>query len=259
MKKITTISICACMAIAAGSFTSCKKNNNNNNTTPTTPTTSSTTPPTPTPSGVDGALVSLLMNVTTVTAGFPVTVSTGTALAVFYSPAGSTTMVDGGAVSVNGFSLTKQSNNSYIKTIEAGMTTMDLNFSTDNSNWSVGGAGSVPAFTYNHSVTFPEFTGTVPDSVVRSAGVTIALTGKVNAADSVLLFIAAGSKSITRTVAGSASSVTISASDLSGWSAVSDKSAVLEVVPYKVTMSAQGGKNYAFIKEYAAVKNINIL
>jgi hypothetical protein len=167
-------------------------------------------------------------------------------------------MVDGGAVSVNTFALTKQSNNSYFKTAGMGMTPADLDFDSDNSNWSVGGAGSVPAFTYNHSVAFPDFTGTVPDSIPRANALTVSLSGKVSNADSVILLVAAGSTSVYRTVAGTASSVSIPAADLATLPMVTNKSAIVEVVPYRVTVSTHGGKHYAFIKEYAAVKSVNV-
>ncbi len=253
MKKSTTITFSAFIAIAVA-FSACKKSSS----TSVTPTTTTSTP-SPTVADVDGGLVSLKVKVTTVTAGVPFTLVTETGLATFFSATGNnSSFVDGGTVSVNSNSLDKQSNNSYLKTASLGMTPADLGFGTNSSNWSVGGAGSVPAFTYNDNAAFPDFTGTVPDSVVRSAGVTISLGGNTTNADSVLLFIASGSKSITRTFAGTATSATLSSSDLSAFSAVSDKSAIMEVVPYRYTVNTQGGKKYAFIKELAVVKSINI-
>jgi hypothetical protein len=257
MKKITTISILAFLAIS-GAVTSCKKSSSTTPApTPTTPTSSGTTP-SPAMGNVDGGFVSLRTEMTTVTAGIPFAITSETGLATFFTATGNNSaFIDGGAVSVNTNVLAKQSNNSYLKLASIGMTPTDLSFSS-GSNWSIGGAGSVPAFTFNHTVAFPTFTGTLPDSIVRSSGITVSLSGKVSNADSVILFVAQGSKYVSRTVAGSASSVSISATDLASLGVVTDKSAVLEVVPYRVTLHTQGSKTYAFIKELASVKNINI-
>jgi hypothetical protein len=257
MKKLTIISIAACVAMAS-MFSSCKKSSSTKTTPTPTPTPTSSTP-TPTPSNVDGALVSLKLDAITVAAGTPYAVTSEIGAASFFSATGSnTSYVDAGTVSVNSNALDKQTNNTYTKTATIGQTPSDLGYSTNNSNWSVGGAGSVPAFTHNDNATFPTFTGTVPDSITRSAGVTVALTGNVNAADSVILFVVQGSTTIMRTVTGSAASVSIAASDLSGLAVVTDKSAIIEVIPYHVSTSTQGSKTYAFIKEYAYVKTINI-
>lgn len=255
MKKLISIPVIAAVVLT-GTLGSCTKKT----TTPTTPTTttSSTTTPTPAVGSVDGVLVSLRLDVVTVTMGIPVSISNENATASFYTATGGTTMADAGAVSVNSIALAKQSNNTYYKTSGVGMTPADLDFNSNNSNWSVAGAGGVAGFTYNHSVSFPDFTGTVPDSIARASSLTVSLSGKVSNADSVILFIAAGSSSVYRTVSGSATSVTIPASELSALPVVTNKTAIVEVVPYRVTMSTQGGKNYAFIKEYAAVKMVNI-
>ncbi len=226
--------------------------------TPTPTPTSPSSTPTPTVASVDGALVSLRLDVTTVTAGIPISITTESALASFYSTTGGTTMIDAGTVSVNSLSLEKQSSNSYYKTATIGMTPSTLSFSS-GSSWSVSGAGSVPAFTYNNSADFPSFTGTVNDSIItRSSGITVSLSGNVSNADSVILFIAAGSTSVHKTVAGSAGSITLTASDLSGLPVVSNKSAFLEVIPYRVLLNTFGTKHYAFIKEYAFVKSVNV-
>lgn len=262
MKKLAIIFASVCIAFAA-SISSCKKDTTNVTTTPTvtpTPTTTATpTAPAPTVSNVDGAMVSLKLDFAYNAGGFPVSITTENALATFFASTGSTgTMVDAGTVSVNSIALEKQTNNSYYKTATVGMTPTSLSFGTTTSSWSVGGAGSVAAFTYNHSVTFPNYTGTMPDTVTRSSGITVTFTGKVSNADSIIVMIAAGSTSILRTYPGTAASATISAADLGALPVVSDNTGIIEVVPYRVTLKMEGTKNYAFIKQYAAVKNICI-
>lgn len=227
-------------------------------TTPTTPTTSAASAPTPYVGNVDGLLLSLMLDLNTTTAGYNVKVKTENALATFFSATGGSTMVYGGPVSVNSISLDTMSNNSYYKTATVGMTPSDLDFDGGHANWSIGGSGSVPAFSYDYNSTFPTFSGTIPESITRSSGLTISLGSNVSGADSVIVFIAKGSTSVTRTFAGSASSATIPASDLAAFPAVTDKSAILEVVPYKVITRNQSGKTYAFVKEYAAVRYVNM-
>jgi len=248
-----------CLAITVAS---CKKDEpatpTTTPTTPTTPTTSASTAPTPATGSVDGLLLSLMLDVNTTTAGYNVKVKTENAMASFFPATGSSTMIYGGAVSVNSISLDTTANNSYFKTATVGMTPSDLDFEGGHANWSIGGAGSVPAFTYNYNSTFPEYTGTVPESITRSSGLTISLGSNISGADSVIIFIAKGSTSLTRTFAGSASSATISASDLAAFPAVTDKTAILEIVPYKLTTRTQSGKTYAFVKEYAAVRYVNM-
>ena len=257
MKKIT-ISAFALLAITAA-VSSCTKKDNTTTTPTTTPTTSSNSTPSPNAGNVDGALVSLKVDVATTTAGYTVNVTTETGLASFFGATGnSSALIEGGIVSVNSYNLEKQSNNSYLKMATVGQTPSDLNFSSNDSKWVVGGATNVPAFSYNHNIPFPGYTGTIPDAITRSSGVTVAFSGKVSDADSIMLFIVKGSTSIIRTFAGTAASGTISASDLSGLPAVADNSAIMEVIPYSITVNTQGSKKYAFIKEHAVVKNINI-
>jgi len=207
---------------------------------------------------VDGVLVSLRIDMNTVTAGYPITLTTENAVASFYTATGATTFADAGTVSVNSINLEKQTNNTYYKTATTGMTPADMGFNSTNSSWSVGGAGSVPAFTYSHNVPFPTFSGTIPESVTRTSGLSISLGSTVSNADSIILFMVKDSVTLTRTFAGTATSISVSAADLAAFPAVTDKSAMLEIVPYRVVLKMQGTKKYAFIKEYAAVRMVNI-
>ena len=256
MKK-HTIALALAAALFTAGASSCKKSDPAP--TPVTPPASTGSTPMPATGNVDGALISLKVDVSTVVGGYPITVSTDNGLATFFTATGNNaSFVDGGAVSVNQNALAKQSNNSYLKSATIGQTPGDLGFDGGNSNWSVAGNGSVPAFTYSHSTAFPEFTGTLPTSISRSAPLTIALSGKVRNADSVIVFIVKDQKSVIRTFAANATSAVISAADLASLPVVSDNTALMEVIPYSVVLKAFGGKNYAFIKERAVVGNINI-
>lgn len=222
-------------------------NNNNNNS-------SSSTPPSPTVANVYGAMIAIKMTTTTTQMGYSFDVSTDMGVAAFYNNLGATTLVDAGDVSINSNKLTKAENNSYTKLATIGMTPASLDLDGDN-NWSVAGKNGVSALTYNYTAAFPDYTGTIPSTVTKSSGVSIDLSSVTNA-DSVYVFIASGNTSVLKRYSQNVGNVTISASDLSILPA--STTALMEVVPFRTTVRTINGKDYAFIKERAAVKTITI-
>lgn len=229
-------------------------------TTPTTPTTASPTPPSPSPSGgtISGALISVVMDYKITQAGFEVPFNSDIASTIFYNTPGGSTYVDAGTVSVNSTNLEKQTNNTYLKMANSGTTPTDLGLD-GGSNWNVGGSSSVAAFTYNHSGSFPKFTGTVPSSLALSSGLSFTFNSSTTTgSDSVIVVVAAGSKSFTKTFAANAGTVNITATDLAGFPTVTDNTGLIEVCPYKVLLNTINGKQYAFVKEQAIVRNVNI-
>lgn len=260
MKKLTYF-IAPVIAMSVG-MASCSKDDNKTTTpTTTTPTATGPTAATPaTPGDVDGALISVRMDYNSQPAGSPVPVkiTSEIGLAVFFSAPGSSTKLDAGTVTVNTYNLDKGTDNSYSKVATIASTPADLNFD-NGSSWNVGGSGSVTAFSVNHTAAFPSFDGTMPSSITKSSGLTIQLDNStLSGADSVLVLVAAGSKSFTKTFGPNAGTATISAAELSGFPAVTDNSAVMEVCPYNFTTTTKNGKKYVMIKEQAVVKNINI-
>lgn len=212
---------------------------------------SSTTPPTPMIGG-DGSLVSLRVGTITMVAGQPFNVDIETAVAAFYNGSNTGNLIDGGSVKVNNFDLTKNDNNSYVYSSN---TNLDLGFD-NGSNWTVVGAGSVPAISYNHTNKFPKFSGTLPTAITRANGLTIDLTGKISGADSVYVFVASGDKSFTKHLGSNPGSVTITAAELADLPA--STTGIVEVIPFHFKKQTIGGKQIAFIKEYAAVATIEI-
>lgn len=256
MKKIAFAAL-ALVAIAS----SCKKEETTT-TTPTTTTPTTTTPTAVTPgttgNDISGALISINMSYKMSQMGIEVPVNYEIGSAVFYSAPGSSTLVDAGTVSVNSVNLDKAANNSYSKMASTGLTPSTLNFD-NGSSWSIGGASSVTSFSYNHTGTFPSYTGTMPTSVTKASGLSFTFsTSNLSGADSVVVFLASGNTSITKTFAATAGTVTLTASDLSGIAAVSDNTGILEVCPYKYVVFNANGKKYVAIKEQAVVKNVNI-
>ena len=244
------------MIVLTISLNSCKKDDSS-----ASPSTSGSNGSTPSPQvgNVDGALVSLQTDITTNAGGFPFTVTTETGIATFFATTGNNSaFINAGTVSVNTYPLDKQSNSSYLKSATVGQTPSSLNFSSQSSNWIVSGAGTVPAITYNHTSNFPSYTGIIPTNIIRANGLTISLGSDVNDADSVIVFITKGNVTITRTYSGTAVSAVIPSSALSSLPVVTDNSALIEVIPYSINVQSFSGKNYAFVKEQANVKSINI-
>ena len=229
------------------------------NTTPTAP-----EPPKPQPAGVHGALIALQMDFTYTASGFPVTLSTEMGIAAFYDAIGSSTLVDGGAVTVNSNALTKNANNSYLVT--AGIptqtpTTLGLD---GNINWNVSGSSNVPAFGYNIDGTvypFIDYTGTIPTDITRANGVTLNFTNaNTKNADSVYVMIVSGSASVLKHFDANAGNVTITAAELNGLAASTSTSpAYIEIVPWTIlAWPLHVGKMYAVINERAIVRTINL-
>lgn len=247
----------ACTSFLAMSalLASCKKIDDITN--PNTNPTSTPSPSTPTPSNVDGAFVSVKVKYAYYANGISIPFDFQTAVGGAFTSTGSNTYTDAGSVSVNSHGLEKQSNNVYTKTALIGQTPATLDFD-NGSSWSIGGAGSVAGFTYDHNQSFPSFSGSVPTSVSKSSGLTINIASNVSNADSVIVLIAAGSSSLTKTVSASATSVTFTSGELSGFPTVSDNTAIVQVDPYRYIVVNKNGKNYAFVKELATIAMVNI-
>lgn len=260
--KMRKLSYLLVPAFSALIMTSCVKTEDVVPTTPTSPTTPTTntgpSPQVPTQSGSDGVLAAVKMNFKVEQAGFTIDVVSEVGVASIYSSAGSSTIVDAGTIKLNNNDLDKNSNNSYTKTATTGQTPSDLGLSS-GASWNVSGAGNVAAFTYNHGSTFPKYTGTMPTSVSKSSGLTLSFTSSnVKNADSVYVFIASGNNTFIKGYAANAGSITVTSSELSNLPTVSDNTGILQILPVKINMATKNGKSYAFIKEEANVRYINI-
>lgn len=250
--------------LAAGlalALSSCKKDD------PTgTPTSTTPTPPSPTITRVGstvmaGTLASIRMSYeyTVPQINMTVPIEIESAVAAFFNNS-TTAFVDAGALSVNSNALDKSSNNAYVKAGNFSATTTgqsgtSLGFDT-GSNWTVAGSGGITGFTYNHTSSMPDYNGTLPTSITKSTNLTVALNSVSNA-DSIYVLIAAGNKQLLKRV-GRVAAVTFSAAELSTLPTITNNTALIEVVPFRYIVVTQGGKPYAFVKEYAAVGNVSI-
>lgn len=200
-----------------------------------------------------GIFVAVKSVTTQTVGGFTIPIEVNTATAAFMESAGSTSMVDGGDVTLNSMSLKKVQNNAYV--YDDFLNPLDFGTVT----WTAAGNGSVPAINKTVSRGFPSFSGSesLPASVSKATGLSISLSGKVSNADSVLVVILSNNKSAYKIVAGNAASVNFSSTDLSGVEASS--AGLVTVSPYNISSETISSKKYYFINETVYSKaNVNI-
>lgn len=251
-KQIMLFAIAATML----GYTSCKPEETPIPTDPEPPINNGPTAPTPQVDNVYGVMVSIKMDYTQVNSmvPMPITLQSEIGVATFPVDLGASTFKDVGAVKVNSYDLDKAENHSYYKVATTGMTPSDFDFDS-GSQWNNGELG----INYSHTIGFPKYTGDLPDKINRADGFNIDLSGEItNSPDSIYVLVISGNDYVQKSFAGNASTADFSSSELQGLAAVTDNTAMIQVVPFSITIENIGGKNYAFIKEHAAVKSINI-
>ncbi len=234
------------MLILAGTFvfTACKKKDDATPEDPT-PTTTGTTgggnassaPVTPHISDANGVMIASIANVITSVGGFSVNITVGSAIANLYSAAGGTTAIDGGVITANDSTLTKQSSNSYIFTPKS---TQGIGYGS-NSRWSVSGnsGNGVPASPFPSDPTVNNIT-----TLSKGSSFTMN-TSSVSSADSLCFQITSGSKTIYKMTNGFQTSYTFPASDMGTLD--NSSNAYLTVTAYKFTNTTVSSKKYYFI------------
>lgn len=239
--------------IGVCAFASCKKDDAKT-TTPTPAPTPSSAAATPSYGTGDGAVVALI---TRTTVSNPVLgeydQDLGTGVAVFGNLS-TGTYVDAGAVTLNGKSLTKQTNNAYVYT--PGVTDITgIDFSS-SINWNV----TTPSFTYDAMSSgrgMPEAGGftTAYSSIDGSAAFTLAIKSVYNA-DSVYFQINGPSKSILKRMGGTAVSVTFTADEMK--SLGKSQGCSVTVAPWNHQEKTLGGKMIHVINELALSRVLEI-
>ena len=234
-------------------FTSCTKdeettpapttnNNNNNNNT------ANTTPNFPGSDGTLWAINSISLQTLPIVGTFEVELGTGVAV---FTDDNYSSFLAAGSVNLNGSDLTKNANNSY--TFTPSMANPNgLDFSGGAVDWTIGGSGSVPAFTESvNSIPFPEVdTITSAITIDRSMDYTLT-TSTVTGADSVIFMIGG----VMKTLVGSSTSYTFTSSDLS---ALSAGPSVAQIAAYRFTNSSISGKSYYFGKQEVQTRSVTI-
>ena len=170
------------------------------------------------------------------------------ATAAFVAHPGSGTNTDAGNVSLNSFMLTKQTNGTYLLQDfknEVGLGTV---------TWVVTGSDTVPAINYTDDKVLPGYSGytSIPASIKRSVGITIALGSYVTNADSVFVaIIGSDGKSVLKGMAGNATECVFSSSDLAG---LASGAGLIQVAPWNYKKEDFNSHPYYFILEIAYTK-----
>lgn len=250
--KTTIKTLSALILVGTFVFTACKKKEDTAPEDTSTPTTTGSTttggstssgPVTPQISDADGVLIASKANVIQSIPGTTMTVNVtmGSAIASLYSATGGTVLVDGGSITANDSTLTKQSNSSYIFTPKS----TGINYSS-NSRWSVSGnaGNNVPAFTYTANG-FPSNPSVPNVSSISKANAYTLTTASVSGADSLCFQITSGSKTIYKMTNGSQTSHTFPASEMGTLD--NSSNAYLTVTAYKFNSTIVSSKKYYVI------------
>ena len=185
--------------------------------------------------------------------GFSVPIEVNTATAAFFESAGSSSLIDAGAITLNNKSMKKVQNHAYI--YDDLMNPLDFNEVT----WVAAGNANVPAINKTVSRGFPAFSGAdaLPASISKASGFSISLGSKVSKADSVIVVVGSNNKSVHKIVGGNVASVSFSSAELSGVEASSV--GLISVSPYNISSETISSKRYYFINETVYSKfNVNI-
>lgn len=222
-------------------LTSCKKS-------VLTPTATTTTPTTPSPGDADGVLAAVNVSASQTVGGITVPLNIGLGVAAFGSTSANFlagTYTDAGAIACNSKSLTKQSGNSYIFQPSASAAT-GIDFASGVS-WNVGGAGTIPAFTRTLGAVMPDAPSITSGTTVTKGSDYTLTINSVSGADSILFMIASGSKSIRKTLPGTATSCTFSGAETNTLDA--SNSAIIQADPFNYTSEVISGKKIYFVNE----------
>lgn len=175
-----------------------------------------------------------------------ITITIGTAVGTFYDNG---SLVDVGAVSVEGTNLTKNGNNSYTATASATNPT-GITFSSP-INWTVGGANGFNGFTEDVSTNFPSAQSVNSlETVDKSDGYTLS-TSSITNSDSVLFSIG----NVTKIKSANTTSCTFTSAELSG---LANGTNVASIAPYNFSSKTFSGKKVYFVNEYVVQKTVTI-
>lgn len=238
-------------SLSAGLFLSlflagCSKSEDSTPSTPSTP--GSQTPGVSFKDGY-GALAAVKTVSYQTVSGFSVPVVVNTAVAAFPSTAGSGgNLVDAGNVSLNGKMLTKTATNAYV------YQTLTDPLVFNQFAWKVSGSGAVPAITYTDDRPMADFSGyeTLPGTITRASGLTIALGSAVTDADSVYVVLTDYSNGyILKRVVGNAAQCVFSAAELAKLAA---GQGMLQICPWNYKAEDISDKRFYFVNESAYTK-----
>ncbi|MCB0502392.1 MAG: hypothetical protein KDD32_06890 [Bacteroidetes bacterium] len=208
-----------------------------------TPTTQDTTVY-PTPDDAFGILVAIKTFTSVTAGGFTTDVEFGTAVAAFID---GSNFLPAGTVTCNTEGLTQNDNNSYVYIPDFGSPSAATGITLGNeASWSVSGQGTVPAITETYTG-FPSKPVITSATTINTASDYNFTWNAVTGADSLIVSIFGGSSNATKTVAGNATSVTFSSSDMSGVGTT--EFGIIQVAAYKQKKEVISGENIYLTNE----------
>lgn len=196
--------------------------------------------------GTNG-LLAAINTVTTVESapGFPVEVTLGTGVAIFYDSLSTSTFVDAGTVRVEDKTLEKQENGTYAF-IPSATDFSGVDYS-GSATWDVSGSANVAAFneTYSTFPSTPDFDGDY-STIEAGAELNINLETSVSNADSIIVMLATENGQVLKTYAGNVSSFTFTQAEVES---VGTGQGLVQVTPYSFEVRAVNNKSFAFVNE----------
>jgi hypothetical protein len=238
----------ASMAVSIA-FTSCKKDKKDD----PVPTPPPATPGTPTPN-FEGATSVWAAVITTTNIPLVGVKELSMGTGGYFVGTSTNAFRDAGAVKLDDNNLTKQSNNSYL------WSNLNNNiWGTNNTqaDWVIAGNGTVvPALTYTTSKGFPVVAEINSAATVNTANdYTVTLMSNIFNADSVMVILAAGSKTVSKTYYGAnANNFIITSAEMAGMSG----SGIIQVAAYNWEQNAAGTENIYFVNEKVVSKTITV-
>jgi hypothetical protein len=185
--------------------------------------------------------------------GFTIPVEVNTAVAVFVPSPGATTFSSAGNVTINGSSLKKYQNNSYI------YDNLLSPLSFNEVKWDVSGEGDVPTISKTVNRGFPAFSSyaSIPETFSLASGLSVPLGSSISNADSVVVVVAGSKDAKVKIVRAGVANATFSAAELSNLG--TGATGMISITPYNFTIETIAGRKYYFVNESNYTKmNVNI-
>ena len=178
------------------------------------PASPSTTPTTTYPT--IGQVTASYMYIDMVSAGMGISLDS-TATARFSESQSSSTTINAGTVTLNGVQLDNMSNSYY----SPSSTPLNIN---NALTWSVTGSGTLSAFSHSFMPSYAKYTGgsLLPDSCIKSSGITLNITGVTNSpslplkSTPIMVSVSQGTVFAYKTMSGTSGTVSFSPSEISG-------------------------------------------
>jgi hypothetical protein len=174
----------------------------------------------------------------------------GIGVAVFFNGTDYDSFISGGDVTCEEEELSVFDNGSYSTYSQTSATGLDF---SGNPNWTVSGAGDIPAFEHTANRGFPGISAiSSPETITRANGYTVTFNGNMTNTDSVIWVV--GNKQFSTTAA--MNTRTFTADELSDLTTGAGN--IIQVAAYNLDSEVYGGKTFYFINEMVVTKTVTV-